>query len=200
METHNDTIREEAARDDKNRTKELTRKEILAITEDRLEQGWSKQQVLEDLRQHQRYHSEEYLAQIVATVPDVELRRRYTTLNRVFFGLLVFVGGLHAVGSIATLFTSRRDWDALSVALFALMMLGQAKDLWRMRANAYMVLGWLSIVVMGQAVLLRLPLWSLLSVALLGTTSALSFHLGGCLFPHRGLGGIKKDEDGKWML
>jgi len=42
--------------------------------------------------------------------------------------------------------------------------------------------------------------WNLLITLSLGAIAILAFYLGGSLFPHRGFMGIKKDQDGNWLL
>jgi len=179
----------------------LARKEILRIIEEELERGQSKQQVLDDLSGRQQFYSRESLAQIISLVPDPELRRRYEALNRVLFGLLLLMAGLCLAAGI--MFFSRGRSLSGGTAFFgSFIVLCFVHDVRQMRGNIYWPLGLLSLAATARIAVRVSTLfpWNLLITLSLGAIAILAFYLGGSLFPHRGFMGIKKDQDGNWLL
>jgi hypothetical protein len=179
----------------------LTPKEIIKVTEETLERGRSKQQVLDDLSRGQQFHSREYLAQIISLVPDAELRQRYRVLNRALFGLLLFAAGLCLAEGI--LLFSRGLSRPGGTAFFGFfVILSFAPQVRQMRGSIYRPLGLLSLMItVGLASRLStFSPWNLPVILSFGATSILAFYLGSSLFPHRGFMGTKKDPNGNWML
>ena len=73
----------------------LTDKEIVRITKERLDQGKTKQEIVEELLL--RHDRKEYLEQIVGRIPDAETRVKYRVPNKVLAVLMNLVCSVNIV-------------------------------------------------------------------------------------------------------
>jgi hypothetical protein len=180
--------------------KRLTEREIVPLTREALDQGRTKQQVFEELAP--RFYSREHLAQLISTVPDVELRKRYARTNRILVILTVVTNtshlGLLALGVLAQGFPQFLVFDH-TIPLIALFFV---RGLQRMRGGVYIPAGVAALIgILDSVRLVRInPWWSCMDLVLFTTTAVLSFRVGGCLFPQRGWSGPRKDENGNYLL
>ncbi len=180
--------------------KRLTERDIVPLTREGLGQGKTKQQVLEELAP--RFYSREHLAQLISTVPDVELARAYARTNQALVSMMIITNashlGLLLLGVLSQGFPRFMVFDHI----IPLMALFFTRGIRRMTGGFYIFVGLASLTgVLDSVRLVRInPVWSFVDLVLFTTTAILSFRLGGRLFPHRGWSGPRKDENGNYLL
>ncbi len=178
----------------------LTDNDIMRITEEGLEQGRTRQDILEELLL--RHDRKEYLAQIIARVADPALKRRYKGPNRVLVILLIALGALNVAMALLAILSRTRHLSAFDAPGIPLLMSLFLPGVHKMRAPIHKPLALLSLVGVLHASRLTkaYPTWGLLNIALLLTIGGLSYYLGPGLFPNAGFMGPHKDENGNCVL
>lgn len=178
----------------------LTERDVLRLTKEALDQGRTKQQVFEELSP--RFYSKEHLAQLISTIPEVELRKTYRGTNQALVVVMVLAGASHLVLLLLTVHSKGRSAFTLFNPVIALLVVFLTRRIYQMSGGVYVPVGLLSLIGVLDTIGLvpTNPLWSLVDIALFITTAILSFHVGGHLFPHRGWIGPLKDENGNYLL
>ncbi len=178
----------------------LTEREILRLTKEALDQGGTKQPVFEE--PSPRFYSKEHLAQLISTVPDVDLRERYKNINQMLVVLALATAASHLALFLLALHSGGPSAFRLFDPIIPLLVVFLTRRIHQMSGGVYVPMGVLSLVGALGAID-RIPtslLWSLADIVLFVTMAILSFHVGGHLFPHRGWTGPVKDENGDYVL
>jgi hypothetical protein len=157
----------------------VTLKEILRITREGLGKGRTRQEIYEELLP--RHDRKEYIAQIIASIPEPELKAQYRAANLVLVILLglIFVSNLLLPLLGFILRKAYPPWVLTSS--FALVCTLSAPEVYRMSdLHIYGAVGWLTLVGVAGAVPLigEHAVWALANLALFGLTSGLAFYVG----------------------
>jgi hypothetical protein len=187
-------------REDSVKRRRLVEEDIVPLTKEALEQGKTKQQAFEELAP--RFYSREHLAQLISTVPHVELRRTYARANQVLVVMMVLACAVHFLLLLTTVLANGFSAFALVNSTGPLLLVFLTRRIYAMSGGVYEAVGGLALVsVLGADGLVRFsPLWSFANIALFTMTAILAFYLGEHLFPNRGWAGPRKDEDGNYLL
>jgi hypothetical protein len=166
-----------------NRTKDfLTDRDISRITREALDEGRTKQDVYEELCQ--RHDSKEYLAQVIARVPEVEARAKCKIANSILAALMNFVCSVNVVLPLLYMVNGTvYRWRVVD-PLMGLLLLLLTFDVYRMNSyKIYTPVALLRLIGVLQATKLFSvqALWGVANVLLFGAISILSLHIGGCL-------------------
>lgn len=162
----------------------LTDKEIVRITKERLDQGKTKQEVVEELLL--RHDRKEYLGQIVARVPDAEARARYRVPNKVLALSMNLVCSLNIVLPLYCLMNGKSYSLRVLDPILALLFASLTFSVYRMDdAGIYKAIGFLGFAGALQSMKLFSDqvLWGLANVLLFGVISWLGFYLAEHLRP-----------------
>jgi len=178
----------------------LTDNDIMRITEEGLDQGKTKQEILEELSL--RHDRKEYLAQIITRIPDPALKRRYKAPNQVLVVLLIVLGMLNLGMLLLAIFSRARHLSAFDAPAIPLLMMLFVASLHKMRSPVHRPLALISLVgILHASRLMPVhPIWSFVNIALLITIGGLLYYIGPRLFPNAGFMGPRKDENGNYVL
>ena len=162
----------------------LTDKEIVRITKERLDQGKTKEEIVEELLL--RHDRKEYLEQVVAGIPDVATRVRYKVPNKVLALSMNLVCSLNIVLPLY-FFMNGKSYSLRALdPLLALIFLSCTFDVYRMdNTRIYGAIGILGLVGALQSTkfFADKALWGVANVILFGLTSWLGFYLAQHLEP-----------------
>lgn len=177
----------------------INRKEVLAFTEAELSAGKSKQSIFEELSE--KYFDSKVLAGYIASVPNPELRERYTPLNTLLVLLLV-VAAIDRFFVLLPILAQRSTYTLFISVLAPLFNLWLARAVWKMRGTVYRVVFILAALATMRSldVIVDGNLWASVSVVLLLAISGLSLYVNSKLFPNVGLGGVRKDSEGNYQF
>lgn len=162
----------------------LTEKEIVRITKEKLDQGRTKQEVVEELLL--RHDRKEYLEQIVARVPDAEARARYRVPNKVLALSMNLVCSLNIVLPLYFLMNGKSYSLRVLDPILALVFASLTVSVYRMdNTGIYKAIGLLGLVgaVQSTRFFADQALWGVANVLLFGVISWLGFYLAEHLQP-----------------
>lgn len=162
----------------------LTDKEIVRITKERLGQGRTKQEIVEELLL--RHDRKEYLEQIVARIPDAETRVKYRVPNRVLAVLMNLVCSVNIILPLYYLMNGKSYSLRVLDPLLALIFLSLTFAVYRMdNIGTYQVIGILGLVgaLRSTQFFSDQVLWGIANVLLFCTISWLGFYLTDRLQP-----------------
>jgi hypothetical protein len=177
----------------------IKRKEVYKFIKARLAEGMKRTDILTDL--NQRYYDKVTLCKMIAAVPEMATIKKYRNWNNMLLGLLIFTIVIKII--IGVLLVSGISWYLMPLAtIFAIITVLFTLKVAKFRGYIYNLLGLFAIANMFKLIsdLESTGIWGHLDLAIGASIAALAFFLGHKMFPHYGLFGPKKDEDGKLML
>jgi hypothetical protein len=175
------------------------KKEAMKTIQIRLEQGRPRKEILEELAGI--YDSRSSLAELIARTPDPKKKEKYKLLNYilVFFLLLSVAASVYAgIKSFA-----EEPVEAVIVSVITLLIL-TFLIIEVLRFNGY-IYGLLTFLLLLGLItdLIRRSEWEkgdLIGILLLFAFTGLAFYLNRKIFPNYGIFGLKKDNNGDYLL
>jgi hypothetical protein len=157
----------------------VTQKEIERITREGLDKGRTKQEIYEELLP--KHDRKEYVAQIIARIPEAEARAKYKAANLVLVALLALIFISNLVLPLLSVILRRTYPPPALNPIFTLICTGCALPIRRMsRRGDYIVVGLLTFVgILGTVTLFaEHTAWGFANLAFFGVASVLSFCIG----------------------
>jgi len=176
-------------------------KEALKIIEQRLKEGHPKSEIFSELTGKVKFRTD--LLQLLAMVPEEELRKKYRNLNVLLFTLIVLVATVKIVIAFFTLL-SVSIYMVPFVIFIALVSAFFAYMVWNFRGNMYRILGLFGIAGLLKSIS-NFETWGsytatdwtleLLLVYIPGILIViLSYYIGIKVFPYYGFWGLLQED------
>lgn len=183
--------------------KNITKKELLKLVEERLNQGVEKHELCKELTASIRSNNldSDTIPKTIALFPDSELKEKYKKTNTFLFVLLFLTAILKVLGAIP-LIIDLKLVGLLLLLFLPLLNLWFAFEVKKNRAYIYKIIGIMAIAGIFNSLshMDEIGIWVLLDVILWGMISFLGFRLGKKMFPNYKLAGPAKNESGDWVL
>jgi len=176
-------------------------REALRIIDKKIKDGLTKKEIFTELTGKVKFRTD--LLQMLAMVPDPELRSNHMFLNRLLFTLLIIVAGVRIISGLY--FVINTSLLLLPFLLFGVLMaVFFAYMVWNFRGNVYRILGLFGIVELLKS-LSNIEVWNsytsldwilnlLLNYIPVSLIVILSFYIGFKVFPYYGFWGMLQEK------
>jgi len=179
--------------------KHTSKKELNKLAIQLIEQGKTKQETFEELSS--QYYESDTIARIIGSIPTLEIKQKFKTVNNILF-LLLIVSAILKVVSVLPLILDTVT-GGIAVMLFVpLINIFFAIQVKKMRGEIYLALGILATAGILKTLqsLIEVGPIALIDTAIVTAICILAFYIKSKAFPNFGFSGIKKGKDGQYQF
>lgn len=179
--------------------KHTSKKELKKLAIQLIESGKTKQETFEELSS--QYYESDTIARIIGSIPSVEIKQKFNTINNILFILLI-VSAILKVLTALPLLIDTITGGIIVMLIVPLINIFFAFHVKKMRGEIYLALGFLAAASTLKTLenILELGPTALIDTSIAATICILAFYIKSKAFPNLGFSGMKKGKDGKYQF